>query len=85
MKMKNEKKKLIPKVKSLGELRRLAQTDILYLKLAYVAASNLGWAGRVSTDRTALDSAMRWLSMNADETMSESGVVKEINFVRDCI
>jgi hypothetical protein len=87
MKMKKMKQQtaLIAKVKSLGELRRLAESDVLYLKLAYVAASNLGWTGRVSQDRTALDSAMRWLSTCADETNSERGVVAEVNFVRDCV
>jgi hypothetical protein len=34
--------------------------------------------------KAALQQAMRWLSTNANET-SESGVVAEVNFVRDCV
>ena len=68
--------KKLPKIKSLGELRRLAREDARYLALAVAAANNLG--GNVKDGD--LDGAMRWLNMNADET-DEAGVVKEVNFV----
>ena len=69
--------KTLQKVKSLGELRRLAREDPRYLALAVAAANNLG--GNVKDGD--LDGAMRWLGMNADET-DEAGVVEEVNFVR---
>lgn len=72
---------MLPKVKSLGELRRLASTAgplmERYKNLAVIAAENLGMMGAPSLDR-----AMRHLNMNADET-GEDGVVGEVNFVRD--
>lgn len=70
--------KLIPKVTSLMDLRNKAKTDDRYLRLAIVAADNLG--EKCST----LEQAMRWLNTNADET-DEDGVVGEINFCRDLI
>lgn len=83
-------KALVPKIRSLGELRQLAQTDDRYRQLALVAAENLGWASadvgaKNPTDPRLLTAALRWLSMNADETGSERGVVSEVNFVRDLI
>lgn len=73
-------KKILPKVKSLGELRRLASAEDelgeRYKTLAMIAAENLGGT---CTD---LKSAMRHLNMNADET-DEHGVLGEVNFVRD--
>jgi hypothetical protein len=92
MKMKNKNTKLIPKVRSLGELQTLATTDPRYLQLAICGAENLG--GRVAQKenmkpgdaayKAALQQAMRWLSTNANET-SDAGVVAEVNFVRDCV
>ena len=72
------KKPLMPKVRSLGELRSLAKQDRRYRSLAIIAAENLG--GDVKDDD--LDGALRWLDLNAAE-MSEKGVVDEVNFVRD--
>ena len=69
---------LIPKVSSLRELRELAERDPRYLRLTFAAAHNLG--GRAETFET----AMRWLSLNADET-SEDGVIAEINYCRDLV
>jgi hypothetical protein len=71
--------KLIPKVRSLSQLRQLASTDDRYRRLALVAAANLG-----GTPTEDLNRAMSWLYTNANET-TESGVVAEVNFVRDCI
>jgi hypothetical protein len=71
-------KKLLPKIGSLGELRRLAINDIRYRRLALAASANLG---RNTAD---LGVALAWLSTNANEG-DEAGVVDEVNFVRDCI
>jgi hypothetical protein len=75
------KPKLIPKVKSLNELRNLAKTDERYAKLLLAGAENLGGMGYKKDD---LDGAYQYLCMNADET-DEKCVVAEVNFVRDCI
>ncbi len=75
-----KKQKLIPKVTSLSDLQRKAKADPRYAQLAKVAAHNLG--GGEETEQ--LTGALRWLVLNALET-SESGVVGEINFVRDLI
>jgi hypothetical protein len=74
------KKKLIPKVSSLLDLQTKAKADPQYLKLAIVSARNLG--GTIKDGD--LDSAIRWLGINASET-SEAGVVDEINYVRDIL
>jgi len=75
------RKKLIPKVTSLGELQRLGLADERYAELAVKAAQNLGASG----DRaTTFDGAMQWLRTNAQET-SEVGVVDEVNFCRDLV
>jgi hypothetical protein len=95
MKMKKAKTsvKLIPKVKSLGELRTLAAVSPSYLQLAICGAENLGGHVRQVENmepgsaayKTALTDAMRVLEMNAQETANERGVVAEVNFVRDCV
>ena len=79
MVMNNMKK--LPKVKSLYELRSLAQTDNRYLALAIAGAQNLGYGGQ-SID---LNKAMAWLNLNANESGSEKGVVDEVNFCRDLV
>ena len=66
--------KLIP-VQSLADLSRKAKADPRYLELAMDAARNLGGMPKD------LDSAMRWLNINADETGDEDGVVAEVNFL----
>lgn len=73
--------KLIPKLKSLYDLRTRAKEDPRYEELAVRAAQNLGAGAHV----VSLDGAMRWLNLNANETDSESGVVAEVNFCRDLI
>ena len=72
------KKKLIPKVKYLNELRNLAESDPRYQELAMISASNLGGSPKD------LDGAMNWLFTNALET-DEEGVIGEINFCRDLV
>lgn len=72
--MKNGK---LVKIVSLYDLKQKALAEPAYLALAISAAKNLG--GMNIKD---LDSAMRWLRTNADETGSEKGVVAEINFCR---
>lgn len=77
--------KLIAKVRSLGELRRLAHDDERYARLALVAASNLGGGINAGADPgVALAESLRWLETNADET-DEDGVIAEVNFCRDLI
>ena len=71
------KRKLIPAVSSLLDLRIKAQTNPKYLQLAIAAAENLG-----GCDVGTLDKAMAWLMVNAQETGDEDGVVAEINFCR---
>lgn len=71
---------LLPKIRSLADLRQLARVDDHYRVLACVAASNLG--GSTGND---LDKAMYWLKLNAEETDSEQGVVAEVNACRDLI
>jgi len=73
-----KRKKLIPAVRSLHELRSLALKDDRYRKLALVAASNLGGDGKE------LDESMQWLFQNALETDPDM-IVDEINFCRDLI
>lgn len=75
------KRKLIPKVRSLGELKALARNDPSYARLLCLAASNLGGGPEVAANPVA---AYRWLELNAMET-TERGVVGEVNFVRDLI
>jgi hypothetical protein len=88
------KTKLIAKVSSLGDLRFKAERDPQYLQLAICGAENLGGQVRLPREKAepgdtdymiALNDAMRVLNMNANETGSESGVVDEVNFVRDCV
>lgn len=75
------KQKLVPKVKSLSELKMKAKGDPRYDKLMRVGASNLGGGEEV---RISSEAAYRWLELNAQET-SEKGVVVEVNFCRDLI
>lgn len=70
---------MIRPISSLGDLHRKALVDPSYLRLAFVAAENLGGA-----PMNTLDQAMRWLRINAQET-TEDGVVDEINHCRDCL
>lgn len=77
MKTKTQKVKLLPKIKSLADLQQRAFADPQYLVLAIRAAQNLG-----GTNVETLDTAMRWLKINANETDSERGVVAEVNFCR---
>jgi hypothetical protein len=79
-----KKQKLIPKVKSLFDLKMKAKEDPRYAQLAKVAARNLGCGPTNWPEQPTLAEAMRWLEVNAEVT-SERGVVGEINFVRDCI
>ena len=62
------------KIKTLAELGRLARMDERYARLAMDAARNLGGSP------TSVDSAMRWLYTNANETDDEQAVVDEVNF-----
>jgi hypothetical protein len=92
-KRKKETTKLIPKVRSLGELRTLATASPSYLQLAICAAENLGGQVRQKENmepgdtayEIALRDAMGVLLLNANETGDERGVVAEVNFVRDCV
>lgn len=70
---------LVPEIRSLAELRKLAERDARYEWLACVASSNLGGPPNATPKQ-----ALRWLYLNADET-SERGVVDEVNFCRDLI
>jgi len=65
-------------VVSIGDLRRRAATDPLYLQLAMISANNLGGSPKNLVD------AINWLNTNAMET-DEDGVVGEINFCRDLV
>lgn len=67
-------KKRMGKVLSIGDLNHRAQTDERYHRLAMMSAQNLGGTPKD------LQEAIKWLNINADETDSETGVVKEINF-----
>jgi hypothetical protein len=71
--------KLIPAIRSIGELHMLATKDPKYKQLALIASSNLG--GEPTEN---LNKAINWLRINADET-DEAGVVGEINFCRDLV
>ena len=67
------------KVRPLGELKRLAESDINYLKLLQVSSANLG--GR---EGASLEEAYRNLVNNANETEDdpeggEAGVIAEVN------
>lgn len=73
------KKKLIPKVKSLWELKQLASTNADYEKLLLAASRNLGGGSNETPEQ-----AYRNLVLNAQET-DEKGVVAEVNFCRDLI
>ena len=73
------KNKLIAKVRSIPHLSQLARQDSRYAELAIVSANNLG--GNVKT----VDSAIRWLYVNAQDSGSEEGVVDEVNFCRDLV
>ena len=75
------KKTLIPKVVSIGDLRRRASEGPLlekYVQLAMISASNLGGSPKN------LDDAINCLNSNAMET-DEDSVVGEINFIRDLV
>ena len=75
------KKTLIPKVVSIGDLRRRASEGPLlekYVQLAMITASNLGGSPKN------LDDAINCLNSNAMET-DEDSVVGEINFIRDLV
>jgi hypothetical protein len=65
-------------VKSLGELRQLADTNEAYKRLMQAASDNLGGCG------TGNEFCYRWLLANAQE-IGEEGVVEEVNFCRDLI
>lgn len=69
------------KVYSIADLHRLAGEDERYLRLAKIAASNLGG---LPGDCGTLPGAIRWLEINALET-DEEGVVGEINFCLDLV
>lgn len=68
----------MPKVRSLAELRILSAQDARYKRLAIIAARNIG--GEIKDDDR--EGALRWLELCAADT-TESGVVGEVNFVRD--
>lgn len=70
--------KLGPKVKSLNELRQLAETDPRYERLLTVASANLGGPD------VGVSACYQWLVSNAMET-SEKDVVEEVNFCRDLV
>jgi len=75
------KKTLIPKIVSIGDLRRRASEGPLlekYVQLAMITASNLGGSPKN------LDDAINCLNSNAMET-DEDSVVGEINFIRDLV
>ena len=75
------KKTLIPKVVSIGDLRRRASEGPLlekYVQLAMISARNFGGSPK------GLHDAINWLDMNAMET-DEDGVVGEINFCRNLV
>lgn len=78
-----KKKKLLPKIISIGDLRYKCNNDSeheKYASLACIAARNLGLTGSLPT----VDQSIRWLETNAMET-NEDGVVDEINFCRDLV
>lgn len=68
----------MPKLKpitSLYDLRQKAKTDHNYLKLAFIAAQNLGGNPKD------IEAAFRWFDLNMMETgMDEESIVNEINF-----
>jgi hypothetical protein len=81
MKTMKTKKTLIPKIVSIGDLRRRASEGPLlekYVQLAMITASNLGGSPKN------LDDAINCLNSNAMET-DEDSVVGEINFIRDLV
>jgi hypothetical protein len=71
--MKSHSNKKLSPVKSLADLKNKAIKNPIYLKLACIAAEDLG-AGRVDN----LHQAMNWLNILALEC-DESTIVKEIN------
>jgi hypothetical protein len=75
--VKKKTTKTLEPVESLADLRRRAQADASYRRLAIMAAINLG-----GNPREDLDAAIRWLRLNADETANERGVVDEVNALR---
>jgi len=74
------KKTLIPKVRSLNELRNLSATDDRYKQLLLISARNLGGTHKEGDT----EAAYRWLEINAMET-DEDGVLSEVNFCRDLV
>lgn len=76
---KTKTKKLVA-VRSLYDLRQRASGDVLYVRLACVAARNLG----CDDEHITLAIAMNWLRLNAQET-TEAGVVAEVNACRDLV
>lgn len=78
-------KKQLPKIKSLGELRRLTTTDgplkERYCNLAIIAARNLGAMIRESS--SPVHQALQHLNSEADAIDDENGIVAEVNFCRD--
>lgn len=73
-----KKKITLEKVTSLGDLARRAASDPRYHALTMIAANNLG-----RKCKTVMEAAS-WLNTNAMET-DETGVVREVNGVRDCV
>jgi hypothetical protein len=62
-------------VLSLAQLKCKVRRDANYVRLAMVAAENLG------SKPTNIDEALHFLDVSANET-DEEGVVEEINFCR---
>jgi hypothetical protein len=77
-----KKTKLVPKVRSLFDLRYRSKGQDAeaprYAQLACLASANLGGP------REPLDACLRWLDTNAVE-VDERSVVDEINFCRDLV
>lgn len=86
--------KILPKVKSLGELRYLTADSPRYARLAMIAASNMGGPAEVNESlrealgylETALLEAVFASEENGHfctEADLEQSIVDEVNFVRD--
>lgn len=74
------KGKLLPRVRSLRELKALAANSDGYKQLLLVSAKNLG--GDFAEGD--VNAAYRWLETNANET-DEEGVIGEVNHCRDLV
>ena len=76
--------KTLPRISTLGQLRRLAAACPRHHRLMVIAAQNLG--GRIK-DNASIDDAFQSLLSNVNPYeipgSDEQGIVDEVNFVRD--